>query len=63
MKPWEDEKTVKLFQKMDANKSIKYACDLIKFSLKILFDSIKEEHPEWSTWQIKREMEKILYEK
>jgi hypothetical protein len=62
MKPWEDEKTVKLFQKMSANESMKYACDLIRFSLEILISIIKTEHPKWKEGQIRKEMEKILYE-
>ena len=61
MKPWEDEKTIREFQRMSPNKSLKYAAELIKFSLKILYFSIKEEHPRWKSRRIREEMEKILF--
>jgi hypothetical protein len=61
MKPWEDEKTVRQFQRMSANKSIKSAADLIKFSLEILISSIKEDHPRIKPAQLRKEMQRILY--
>jgi hypothetical protein len=61
MKPWEDEKTVRQFQRMSANDSVKYAADLIKFSLGILSSSIKEEYPHIRPSQLRKEMQRLLY--
>ena len=54
--PEAEEVQLAIFRKMTGEQRLKLALEMSDFARELSLSRIRAEHPEWSDWQVKREL-------
>ena len=62
MKPWQDQRTIRAFKRLDGDRRLSIGFDLTKAALEILIWGIRHRRPHITERQLFKEIENLLWQ-